>query len=241
MSSANPIILLLEDCPTTALLVEHAVLHELSSCRLIWARTVREARKRSAGLPISVFLVDIVLPDGSGLEFLEHATVAHPSAAAIVITSTPLADHRVMAAALGALSFIEKPFEITTLLDQIRNALGSHSAAVVSRDFRATLDNVTPLDILQLKCLSAASTVIAFRSNLKEGHIRLHKGEVVDAKAGAFRGVDAVREIIGWPHGRVDEHVEIGDFERTIHCSWQTLLMEAAQAVDEQNVEAALA
>lgn len=105
---------------------------------------------------------------------------------------------------------------------------------MASRDFRATLDNVTPLDILQLKCLSAASTVIEFRSATQEGRIRLHKGEVVDARAGSLVGVEAVREIIGWPHGRVHEHVEIGEFERTIHCSWQALLMEVALAIDER-------
>ncbi len=239
MSSPNPIILLLEDCPVTALLVERVVFHEMSACRFIWARTVAEARERSAGMPISVFLVDIVLPDGSGLEFLENATVTHPGACAIVITAASLPEHRVMSAALGALHFLEKPLDIAHLVAKIRDALGSHSATGATRDFRATLQNVTPMDILQLKCLSAASTVVEFRSNSREGCIRFQKGEVVDAATGALRGVEAVREIIGWPHGQVFEHVEIGEFERTIHCSWQALLMEAAQGMDEQRARVA--
>ncbi|MGB8169609.1 MAG: DUF4388 domain-containing protein [Chthoniobacteraceae bacterium] len=239
MSSPNPIILLLEDCPVTGLIVERVILHELPACRLIWARTVAEAKERCAGMPVSVFLIDIVLPDGSGLEFLENATVTHPTACAIVITATSLPEHRVMSAALGAVHFLEKPLDVNVLVGQIRDALGSHNATGATRDFRATLENVTPMDILQLKCLSAASTVVEFRSNSREGRIRFQKGEVVDALTGSLRGVDAVREIIGWPHGQVFEHVEIGEFERTIHCSWQALLMEAAQGMDEHRARTA--
>lgn len=239
--SSHPIILLLEDCPVTALRVERAVLKDLPACRFIWARSVAEAEQRSEGIPIALFVVDIFLPDGSGLEFLVRATVAHPSASAIVITCTPLPEHRVMSAALGALHFLEKPLEMTLLLEQIDRALGSSNASLGRRDFRATLENVTPFDILQMKCLSAASTVVEFRSGAREGWIRLQKGEVVDARTDALRGVEAVREIIGWPHGQVVEHVEIGTFERTIHCSWQSLLMEAARGIDEQQESVAVA
>jgi len=241
MASKNPIILLLEDCPTTGLLIERGVLNHLSTCRLIWARTVREARQRCAGIPISLFIIDVILPDGSGLEFLEQVADGHPLSAAIVITSTPLPAYRAMSAALGVLNFMEKPLVIPTLIEQIESALGSHQAAASGRDFRATLDNVTALDILQLKCLSAASTVIEFRSNAEVGTIRLHKGEVVDASTGALRGIEAVRQIIGWPHGRVQEHVEIGEFVRTIDCSWQALLMEVARYIDENEARAAIA
>jgi DNA-binding response OmpR family regulator len=234
MSSLNPIILLLEDCPVTACLVERVILRELPDARLIWARTVAEARDRSAGLPISLFLIDIFLPDGCGLLFLEKAVAEHPSAAAIVITAAALPEHQFISEALGALHFIEKPLKIPVLLEQIRSALGAQNAGDSSKDFRAILQNVTPMDILQLKCLSGATTVVEFRSNFREGHIRFVKGEMVDALAGALRGVEAVRAIIGWPEGEVVEHGDGGEYERTIDCSWQTVLMEAAQAIDER-------
>ena len=241
MPSQNPIILLLEDCPVTAMLVERVILQGLPACRLMWARTVAEARERSSSIQIDLFIVDIVLPDGSGLDFLGHAAFAHPSACAIVVTATALPEYQAMSAALGALHFIEKPAKPPVLLDQIRRALGSQSATGSARDFRATLENVTPMDILQLKCLSAASSIVEFRSDCREGRVRFQKGEVVDARTGSLRGIDAVREIIGWPHGHVFEHAESGEFERTIHCSWQALLMEAAHEIDEQQARTATA
>ncbi len=241
MSSTHPIVLLLEDCPVMALLVERAIFHELQGCRLIWARSVAEAEERSKDMPISLFLVDIHLPDGCGLEYLESVSVAHPSASAIVITASELPEHRVMSAVLGVVQFLEKPIQAQLLIEHIRQALGSQNAVGSTRDFRATLENVTPMDILQLKCLSAASTVVEFQSGSKNGRVRFQKGEVVDARTGRFVGVEAIREIIGWPHGQVCEHVEIGEFERTIHCSWQALLMEAAQGIDEHRARSAAA
>ena len=241
MSSTHPIVLLLEDCAVTALLVERAIFHELPGCRLIWARNIAEAAERSAGMPVSLFLIDVNLPDGCGLHFLEMATIDHPAACAIVITASSLPEHRVMSAALGVLQFLEKPLRMPSLVEHIRQALGSQNADGGTRDFRATLENVTPMDILQLKCLSAASTVVEFSSGSKNGRIRFQKGEVVDARTGGLRGVDAVREIIGWPHGQVCEHMEIGAFERTSHCSWQALLMDAAQGIDEQRARSAAA
>jgi hypothetical protein len=155
------------------------------------------------------------------------------------MTASALPEHQFMSEALGALHFTEKPFKIDELLAQIRSALGSHGATV--SDFQAMLRNVTPMDILQLKCLSGVSAVVEFRSNFREGRIRFQKGELVDAHTGALRGVEAVREIIGWRHGEVFEHAALGEFERTIHCSWQALLMEAAQTIDECRAASAAA
>jgi CheY-like chemotaxis protein len=238
MSTPNPVILFLEDCPVTAYLIERIILREVPDARLISARTVAEAKELSAGEPISLFLIDVHLPDGSGLAFLEQAAGDHPSASAIVITATAVPEHLCTAEALGVLHFIEKPIKIPVLLGLIRTALAARN---VASDLCTTLQNVTPLDILQLKCLSVASTVVEFRSNDREGRVRFQKGEVVDAHAGDLRGLEAVREITSWPHGQVFEHGEVGEFERTIHCSWQMLLMDAAQSIDERFAETAAA
>ncbi len=40
--------------------------------------------------------------------------------------------------------------------------------------------------------------------------------------------------------GRWSSTSKIGDFERSIHCSWQTLLMEAAQGIEEHHRAAAV-
>ncbi|MEP6668205.1 MAG: DUF4388 domain-containing protein [Chthoniobacter sp.] len=234
MPQENPIIFLVEDCPVTGLIVERAVMHEMPDVRLLWARSLAEATERAAGLDIALFLVDIGLPDGNGFDFLWQMATDHPTARAIVMTATPLPEHQAHTSALGVLHFLEKPLQLQPLINQMRAALEKATEGEGKNDFRASLRNVTPADILQLKCLTRATTVVEFLSDDQIGRIRLEDGEIVSASAGALRGVDAVYEILGWTRGHVTEHPCVGFPMRTIDCPWQSLLMNAAQRIDER-------
>ncbi|MDR3406543.1 MAG: DUF4388 domain-containing protein [Chthoniobacter sp.] len=227
-------MLLLEDCPTTALIVERAVMHEMPEVRLLWARNLAEATARVEGLDVDLFVVDIGLPDGNGLDFLWQMATEHPKARAIVMTATPLPEHKAHTEALGVLHFLEKPVQIRALIDHLRTALGKVAPDEGATDFQANLKNVTPADVLQLKCLSGATTIVEFHSDARVGRIRFDDGEITDASAGMLRGADAVYEIVGWKQGQVTEHTCVGFSMRTIESSWQNLLMDAAQRIDER-------
>jgi response regulator RpfG family c-di-GMP phosphodiesterase len=239
MAQKHPIIFLLEDCPTTGLLVERAVMHEMPEVRLMWALSVEEATARAEGMQIDLFLVDVNLPDGNGLDFIWNMSIEHPNARAIVMTATPLPEHPALTAALGVLHFLEKPLKIPSFISQLRDALEIVDQDDENSDFQATLKNVTPADVLQLKCLTAATTVVEFISGQSVGRIRFEDGEIVDATVGGLQGVDAVYEIVGWKRGQVIEHSCVGFTQRTIECSWQTLLMDAAHRLDERRSVAA--
>jgi response regulator RpfG family c-di-GMP phosphodiesterase len=237
MPNDHPIVVVLEDCPVTGMLVERAILNDLSACRVLWARSVDDAKRRIDGLPVDLFIVDIGLPDGSGLDFLWSATETHPAAKAIVITATGLPEYQANSAALGVLHFLEKPLNHKQMVGLVEKALDAETLNGTDTEFRATLENVTPVDILQLKCLTGSTTVVEFRSSGKMGRVRFQSGEIVDAEAPNLRGPEAVFEIIQWKRGQVSELPCHGFVERTIGCSWQTLLMEAAQRLDEKFAE----
>jgi DNA-binding NarL/FixJ family response regulator len=234
MNPEQAVVLLLEDCPVTGTLIERALMTAMPHVRLLWARGVDEATARVAGLPVELFLVDIGLPDGSGLDFLYSMSTAHPSARAIVMTATPLPEYQMHSAALGVLNFLEKPVNIAALLEQMRAALRAETTSgTATNDFRATLRNLTPVDILQLKCLTGATTVIEFRSEPQTGRGHVRSGEMVHAEVGALKGVDAVHEIVAWKRGQVSEQPGQPLTEATIEVPWQTVLMNAAQQLDE--------
>ena len=177
--------------------------------------------------------MDIQLPDGSGLDFLWQMAPLHPAARAMVMTATPLPEYEAHSAALGVLHFFEKPLKLPILLGHLRQALDATATTGADAEFSATLQNVTPADVLQLKCLMRATTVIEFHSDGVTGRIRFEAGEITDASVGAMHGPAAFHAIVGWKTGRVSEQPCTGAGERTIHGSWQTLLMEAAQRLDE--------
>jgi len=87
------------------------------------AGSVAEAIKQfNADLPAAV-LLDIDLPDGSGLDVLRELKRDHPEAIVIMITGNVQVDNTISALRGGAYDFIAKPINLEELRITIRNAL----------------------------------------------------------------------------------------------------------------------
>lgn len=87
------------------------------------AATVAEAIKHfKADLPAAV-LLDIDLPDGSGLDVLREIKHDHPEAIVIMITGNVQVDNTISALRGGAYDFIAKPINLEELRITIRNAI----------------------------------------------------------------------------------------------------------------------
>jgi DNA-binding NtrC family response regulator len=87
------------------------------------AGTAAEAVKQfQAEVPAAV-LLDIDLPDGSGLDVLRDIKREHPDAIAIMITGNVQVDNTISALRGGAYDFIAKPINLEELRVTLRNAL----------------------------------------------------------------------------------------------------------------------
>lgn len=228
----HPLIVLLEDSLISGALIERMIFTGLPECRLMWARTIEEARLRALYVPVQLFLIDVELPDGSGLDFLGEMIAIQPLAQAIVITATNLPTYRERSVRLGALQFLQKPIDFPKLEALIRAAVVENEPAT-NVAFHASLNNLTPLDILQLKCLSQASLVIEFRSDAEVGRVHLAKGEIVHAETRRLTGMAAFGKIVSWKRGEIVEQPCEPLENRTLEGDWQSLLMTAAQEFDE--------
>ena len=101
----------------------------------IEAATVAEAtRLFNAHSPAAV-LLDIDLPDGSGLDVLREIKQEHPDAIAIMITGNVHIDNTISALRGGAYDFIGKPINLEELRVTVRNA-------IEARDLRREVDQV---------------------------------------------------------------------------------------------------
>jgi len=201
-------------------------------CRLLWARTLEEAHVRSFGLRIALFLLDVELPDGNGLDFLMEMQQAQPSARAIVLSAADLPATPLSSPNLGVLQFLRKPVESAALAKIVRETLAAWAHGTGA--FRANLQDLTPMDVLQLKCLSNATTILEFRSQRETGRMHIVRGEVIHAETGDVTGIEAVGRIISWKGGAIAEKPPgSAPVPQTIDCGWQALLMHAAQLIDE--------
>src|SRR6478736_3615980 len=95
----NPVILIVEDDPVTALVFEKIILTQFPDCRPIWAKDIAEARMRASGVAVSLFVIDVNLPDGSGLDFLWEMSNVHADAQALVMSATPRPEYEAQSVA----------------------------------------------------------------------------------------------------------------------------------------------
>ena len=73
--------------------------------------------------PVDLLLIDLVLPDMSGLEVLSRVKADCPGSEAIILTGHATLDSAVEATHQGAFSYLIKPYEIEQLTLQIRRAV----------------------------------------------------------------------------------------------------------------------
>ena len=71
----------------------------------------------------AVVLLDVRLPDGSGLEWLEKIRAAHPDVPVVMISAHGDTRAAVRSVKMGAFDYLTKPFELDDLLITLRAAL----------------------------------------------------------------------------------------------------------------------
>ena len=77
---------------------------------------------------VNVALIDLKLPDMSGIEVMRRIKLATPLTEAIILTGHASLDTAVEATNKGAFSYLLKPYEIDDLLQHIRHAVNRQQA-----------------------------------------------------------------------------------------------------------------
>lgn len=132
-------LLLVDD---EAILAEPVVaLLERQGYRVSWASCLHEARTILDQWPIELVLLDLTLPDGSGLDLLESLPPPPTGPTTLVFTGDHSADTAVAALRRGAHDYVTKPFELSQLLHRLKLAEASHLKSVDS-DLRARLERL---------------------------------------------------------------------------------------------------
>jgi len=84
-----------------------------------------------------------------------------------------------------------------------------------------------------LECISQSSSVLRITNGPLTGKIWIQDGELVDAEAAELRGEVAVQKILSWKAGNFEMLPAELSRPRTIFKSYNALLLESAQALDE--------
>lgn len=91
--------------------------------RLDWVRTLAAARERLAAAGHDLLLLDLGLPDGDGLQWLEALRDDGCQTPVLILSARDRLDERVQGLDTGADDYLVKPFEAEELLARIRALL----------------------------------------------------------------------------------------------------------------------
>ena len=87
------------------------------------ARNVKEAREMLAREHFDLCLTDMRLPDGTGLELVQHIQKQHPQTPVAMITAYGSLDTAIAALKAGAFDYVTKPVELPRLRELVNSAL----------------------------------------------------------------------------------------------------------------------
>ncbi len=114
-------VLLVEDDPAIARGLQ--VNLELEGFHVLWADSLRVAHQMNSKENLSLVILDLGLPDGSGFEFLSAVRAAGSRLPIIILTAKTDEDSVVEGLNRGANDFMRKPFSNKELLARIRAVL----------------------------------------------------------------------------------------------------------------------
>lgn len=106
-------LLLVED---EVALAENIVAY-LSTAEMLceWATNFNEAQDKLIAFDYDIIVLDIMLPDGNGLDLLGWLKKTHPEVGVLVISAKNALDDKVRGLNLGADDYLTKPFHLSEL------------------------------------------------------------------------------------------------------------------------------
>jgi len=179
----------------------------------------------------TLFILDLNLPKMDGLQVLTIARRKYPQIRLVVLTGIRDEQFRTRAYALGVEQYWIKPET-----DQEMGLFMESIESLISREGHAGFRGVQSkslVDIIQLECLSQSSCMLKIVNGVTEGKIYIQNGEVIDAEVPGITAEPAFQRILSWKTGSFETLPPDPTRVRTIFTSYQGLLLNTAQAIDE--------
>ena len=184
--------------------------------------------------PFTLLITDLRMPKMDGLQVLSIVRRKFPHLRIIVLTGLVDEEYRSRAYAQGVELFWQKPSngeEMQFFKDCVESLLDHDQRH--NSGFRG-MQSKNLVDLIQLECLSGGSSSLRITQGSLEGRIWVQDGEIIDASCGDLRGEPAFREILSWQSGNFEILPAEKHHPRTMTGSVQGLLLDTAQALDEE-------
>ena len=147
------------------------------------AQSAREASAVLGETMIDLVLLDINMPERTGIEYLPELLAEHPDVAVVILTGE--ADLRTVIGAMrdGAYDYISKPVGLAALTIRVENALSRRALVIENRMYEQR----------QEELVDELSTLLANRKREVDSLIKLFQSQIVhkDADPQEYEGLRA--------------------------------------------------
>ena len=181
---------------------------------------------------IELVVLDINMPMLDGVQLLGVIHRRHSDVKKVVLTGNASDAHRTTCLASGAELFLEKPITPEGF-STVFNLLNDLFVWSQREGFSGTLRQVGLTDVIQIECLRRNSCILEVHNPETTGSIYIEVGEIVHARGAGLEGEQALYRLLSMRNGEFRIQPFKNSAKRTIHSSWENLLMEAARVHDE--------
>ncbi len=183
----------------------------------------------------NLVLTDLNMPEISGLDFLLWIKKHSPQSHVIIMTAFGSKETKEFAEQKGALTFLEKPVNISVLEDYIE-------VNIVNKGFSGNISHINLYDFIKMITFTNAQKLISITrpDTKKTGYIYFDKGNVIHAEFENLTGEDAFLKIMGIKNGIFTDLAWTEPSKTTINQPADNLLLKSAKLNDEGSSDISL-
>jgi len=211
IKNSSRTVLLVDDCPFTRRAILSAIETAMPECKVVCAPSLMSAQAAGAEFQVDLFIVDAVLPDGSGIDFLADMLMVHDQASAILLADGAVPTTIKHSGWFQQVHILRKAINRAQLLRLMGEVLGAPRATSSVRNLRhkplwsARLEEISPEEIIHRKLDLSATSILEFVGHGEAGVVYFLNGRITFAEVGNHIGDEALRKIMTWRRGYVFE------------------------------------
>jgi len=196
---------------------------------MIMANDGFEAVQKLKETSISLIVLDLKMPRMDGMSLLSYIREKYPDIPVIIVSGYRTAEMYKLAKARGVIAYISKPFQVDDLGKIIMSTLQKEADGGI-------MHNVSPTVFLQLMEMEAKTCTIRIldKKSGKGGILYFEDGNLLDARVGEIRGLDAAYRVFTWEEVTIFIQNECAPRENSINSELQPIIMKAVGMKDEE-------
>lgn len=206
-----------------------AVLAKIRGLSAIGASTVAEARALIHEASPQVVVLDMRLPDGTGMDVIAALEAAKANAV-VIVASAYLEDYRTKLPRSERIHLLGKPVPMHELRRIVEASMSNTNI----------LGPFTVIDYVQLACMGHHSAIIECVGSAGRGEIIIERGELWSAVDPQGSGLPAFERLLLARKASAqqlgEQHVRV---PRNLHDRWELLILDALRTQDERGGKAA--